>query len=283
MKSIKRLLSLSLVFIALHGFGQKIKLQTYTFGEGLNFVANDGHELKISSYMQPYFETKFYTENGANPVNRFRLRRSRFRIDGNTGNQKFSYRFQIDLTGRGEFEEQEGVFLLDAVISYQVIKQIRVSFGQRPTFTDNRELFMLSNTLQLIERSRVTSAFASIREFGLFIDGNFKTGRTSYLKPYLVVTNGDGGNVFNKDFGGLKFGGRLDYLPFGLFSNFGQFRQADVMRELTPKLVIGANFSYNNGMSSRRGRGSGEILYLNDNNEFSLPNYMKFGVDFIFK
>lgn len=283
MKSIKRLLSLSLVFIALHGFGQKIKLQTYTFGEGLNFVANDGHELKISSYMQPYFETKFYTENGANPVNRFRLRRSRFRIDGNTGNQKFSYRFQIDLTGRGEFEEQEGVFLLDAVISYQVIKQIRVSFGQRPTFTDNRELFMLSNTLQLIERSRVTSAFASIREFGLFIDGNFKTGRTSYLKPYLVVTNGDGGNVFNKDFGGLKFGGRLDYLPFGLFSNFGQFRQADVMRELTPKLVIGANFSYNNGMSSRRGRGSGEILYLNDNNEFSLPNYMKFGVDFMFK
>ncbi|MGF1555994.1 MAG: porin, partial [Paucihalobacter sp.] len=131
--------------------------------------------------------------------------------------------------------------------------------------------------------SRVTSAFASIREFGLFVNGNFRTGRGSLLRPYFVLTNGDGGNVFNNDFGGLKVGGRVDFLPFGTFTNMGQFRQADVMRELTPKLVIGGSFSHNNGMSSRRGRGSGDILYLNDNNDFSLPDYTKFGIDFLFK
>jgi hypothetical protein len=89
--------------------------------------------------------------------------------------------------------------------------------------------------------------------------------------------------VFGKDRGGLKIGGRVDYLPFGLFTNFGQFRQVDIVRELTPKLVVGANYSYNNGISSRNGRESGAILYLNDQNEETLPDFSKFGIDFLFK
>ena len=98
-----------------------------------------------------------------------------------------------------------------------------------------------------------------------------------------MLTNGDGANVFSGDKGGLKVGGRLDFLPFGLFTNFGQFRQADVVRERTPKLVIGAHFSQNNGMSSRRGRESGAILYLDENDNESLPDYTKYGADFLFK
>jgi hypothetical protein len=86
-----------------------------------------------------------------------------------------------------------------------------------------------------------------------------------------------------KDHGGLKFGGRIDYLPFGLFSNFGQFRQADVVRELTPKLVIGGNLSHNIGVSSRNGKESGTILYFDSLSQESLPNFTKYGIDFLFK
>ena len=142
---------------------------------------------------------------------------------------------------------------------------------------------MNSNSLQLVERSRLTSAFASIREFGLFISGRLRAGRGSYLRPYFVLTNGDGINVFDKDHGGLKIGGRLDYLPFGLFTNLGQFRQIDVMREQAPKLVLGVHFSHNSGMSSRRGRASGAIIYLDENDQESLPDYTKYGIDFLFK
>ena len=85
------------------------------------------------------------------------------------------------------------------------------------------------------------------------------------------------------DKGGLKIGGRIDYLPFGLFTNIGQFRQIDVMREQVPKLVVGAHYSHNSGISSRRGRYSGRIIYLNNNDEESLPDYTKYGVDFLFK
>ena len=168
-------------------------------------------------------------------------------------------------------------------MAYNITKRIKLSFGQRGTPTDNRELSMGSNALQLIERSKVTSAFSSIREFGFFLDGTIKIAPQRYLKPSLVITNGDGINGLTQDRGGLKYGGRLDVLPFGLFTNFGQFRQADIVRENSPKLIFGGYYSYNDGMSSRRGRTSGDIIFLNNDLEESLPDYEKYGFDFLFK
>jgi hypothetical protein len=281
-----KIISLCL-FMLLSGFSeaQDVKLDTYNFGEGLNFSTDDGYKMKITGFIQPYMDTKTYTDVEENSTqNRFRMRRIRLRFEGHLKDERFKYRFAFDLSGTSEAgDDSTSEYLLDAYVSYDITNRIKATFGQRSTFTDNRELFMASNTLQLVERSRLTSAFAAIREFGLFVQGNFKTGKGSYVKPYFVLTNGDGLNAIGKDRGGLKVGGRIDYLPFGLFTNFGQFRQADVIRERAPKLVIGANFSHNNGMSSRRGRASGTILYLNDNDEESLPDYTKFGVDFLFK
>ena len=270
--------------LSANAYGQNTQLETYKLGEGLNFSHENGTKIRFTGYLQPYMDSKQYTDLDDNSTqNRFRLRRARFRLDGNLKNERFKYRFAFDLSGTSEAGDVTSNYLLDAFVSYDVTSRIKATFGQRSTYTDNRELFMTSNTLQLVERSRVTSAFASIREFGLFVQGNFRTGRGSYLRPYFVLTNGDGGNVLGKDHGGLKIGGRIDFLPFGLFTNKGQFRQADVMRETAPKLVIGTHFSHNNGMSSRRGRGSGDIIYLNELGEESLPDYTKIGVDLLFK
>jgi hypothetical protein len=283
MKVLKIIFCVVIAFSFTGLFAQNTQLSSYRFGEGLKFSNQNGSTIKLQGYIQPYFESKNYSEEGNNTANRYRMRRMRLRLSGESANERFSYRFQVDLAGADEVDSDINNYLLDAYISYAITNRIDVTFGQRATYTDNRELFMNSNSLQLVERSRLTSAFASIREFGLFVDGNFRTGRGSYLRPYFVLTNGDGANVFGKDRGGLKIGGRIDYLPFGLFTNFGQFRQADVVRELIPKLVVGVHFSQNNGMSSRRGRGSGDILYLNSNNEESLPDYTKYGADFMLK
>ena len=285
MKGLKLTSLCVLVMLCMSLSAQEVTLDTYKFGEGLNLSAANGYTMRITGYLQPYMDIKTYTDVEDNAAQtRFRMRRIRLRFDGQLKNERFKYRFAFDLSGSSEAgDASTNNFLLDAFVSYDITNRIKATFGQRSTFTDNRELFMLSNTLQLVERSRVTSAFASIREFGLFVEGRFKTGSGSYLKPYFVLTNGDGGNVLQKDFGGLKIGGRVDFLPFGLFTNFGQFRQADIVRETAPKLVVGANFSHNSGMSSRRGRESGAILYLDDNNDPSLPDYTKYGVDFLFK
>ena len=283
MKIIK-IISLFLFLISFN-INSQSSLNSYSFGEGISFTADNGSMIKLSGYAQPHVEIKNYNDLEENSSsNRFRLRRLRLRFDGQAANPKFAYRFQVDLSGSSETGEATGDFLLDAYVSYDITNRIKVIFGQRSTYTDNRELFMNSNSLQLVERSRLTSAFSSIREFGLFLSGNFRlNGQGSYLRPYFVLTNGDGINNFDKDLGGLKIGGRIDFLPFGLFTNKGQFRQIDVMRELTPKFVIGVNYSHNSGMSSRRGRNSGSILYLNELGQQSLPDYTKYGIDFLFK
>lgn len=263
---------------------QGIRVDAYRFGEGINLTGNQGYSMQLRGYAQPYFETRQYSVDGETvALNRFRMRRLRLRLTGDAANQKIDYRFQIDLSGTAEVGDEAGDFLLDAWIAYHLTSRITLSFGQRATPTDNRELTMGSQSLQLVERSRLTSAFSSIREFGLFAQGNFRTGGGTYLRPYLALTNGDGLNVWGRDHGGLKIGGRLDFLPFGLFTNLGQFRQVDMMRENAPRLVVGVHASLNQGMSSRRGRTSGTILYLNALNEESLPDYLKYGADFLFK
>ena len=262
---------------------QNTQLNSYSFGEGYNFNNENGSSVKLQGYIQPSVEIRSYSNGTTDSEVRYRMRRVRLRLSGNSANERFSYRFQVDLAGANEVDTEDNNYLLDAFISYAITNRIKVSFGQRATFTDNRELFMNSNSLQLVERSRLTSAFASIREFGLFLEGRFRTGNSSQIKPYFVLTTGDGANIFTSDKGGLKIGGRIDYLPFGLFNNFGQFRQADMVRERTPKLVIGTFYSHNNGMSSRRGRESGSIMYLDENDNEALPDYSKYGIDFLFK
>lgn len=259
-------------------------LSTYTFGTGLKFTDDAGNTVRLSGFIQPYAESKRLLSNVTSDADvRFRMRRLRLRLEGSTADERWSYRFQTDLSGTAEEIDGTANYLLDAFVTYNITPRIKASFGQRASFTDNRELFMNSYSLQLVERSRLTSAFATIREFGLFLEGNFRLGNNQYVKPYFVLTNGDGPNVFSRDRGGLKVGGRIDYLPFGLFTNFGQFNQVDLVRELTPKLVIGATYSHNEGVSSRRGRESGAILYLDNSNQELLPNFNKLGVDLLFK
>ena len=278
----KYLKVLPFLFFLINLNAQDVEMQSYTFGEGLRFVGESGYNVRITGYAQPMSELKSINSEESNS-SRYRMRRVRLRMDGQSSNERFKYRFQVDLSGVSEIGESDEDPLLDAYVDYALTNRISVKFGQRSTYTDNRELFMNSNSLQLVERSRLTSAFSSIREFGLFISGRFRAGRGSYVRPHFVLTNGDGKNVYSRDRGGLKIGGRVDYLPFGLFTNMGQFRQIDVMREQVPKLVVGVHYSKNNGMSSRRGRYSGRIIYLNANDQESLPDYTKYGVDFLFK
>ncbi len=254
----------------------------YTMGNGITFSGKDGHAMTIRGYLQPFAEMKDYTEEGNDALLvRYRMRRARLRIQGEALQSRLEYRVQFDLSGTPEVEDGNSLFLLDAFVTYNITRRIDVTFGQRSSPADVR--LLNSHTLMLPERSRVVSAFSTIREFGIFSSGRFAVGGGQYLRPYLTITTGDGGNVLTRDRGGIKLGGRLDYLPFGLFTNQGQFAEVDMVRERSPKLVLGLVYSVNYGMSSRRGRESGTILYLDANSNESLPNYYKFGVDLLFK
>ena len=276
-----------LFFLTLNA--QEAILNNYNFGEGVEFVNEQEHSFKIAGYIQPYLESRFVFNDSLNQTyndNRFRLRRLRVRLSGKNPSYNLSYRIQFDLSGVSETGEESSNPLLDAFLTYSINKRTKFTIGQRSLRSDNRELPMSSASLQLVERSRVTSSFASIRDFGLFLQRDFRFNNGSYLRNYIEVTSGDGMNNFQKDYGGLKYGARIDYVPFGLFTNMGQFRQADIMRERSIKLVFGVNCSYNQGMSSRRGRIGGDFLFYNisaTDTNLRLPNYLKYGADLMVK
>ena len=282
----KLLLAVLAFILCVNLNAQDAAFNTYNFGEGLEFVSEDEHFFKLGGYIQPFVESRFIFNDtlGENyNDNRFRLRRLRVRLSGNSPSYNLNYRVQFDLSGVSETGEESSNLLLDAFLTYSFNKRTKLTIGQRSLRSDNRELPMSSASLQLVERSRLTSSFAAIRDFGLFLQRDFRFKNGSYLRNYFEITSGDGMNNFQKDHGGLKYGGRIDYVPFGLFTNMGQFRQADIMRERSVKLVVGVNYSYNQGMSSRRGRGGGQILYLDSLGNESLPDFIKMGVDFMLK
>lgn len=282
----KYLLAFLVVLSYLIGYAQNPILNKYTFGEGLRFTDRNNSSYSITGYIQPSMEVKNYVTDSPtfdDTYLRFRIRRLRLRLSGDLPKYRMEYRFQADFSGTPEVGDETNLALFDAWVAYNPASFFQLKFGQSVPVTENLELHTNSNSLQLPERSRVTSAFAVAREFGVFVSGEIKASRELIFKPSFSVTNGDGSNAFRKNYGGLKYGGRLDVLTFGKFTNFGQFRQVDMVRELTPKLLIGFSYSQNIGVSSRRGESNGAILYLDSAGKETLPNYTKLGVDFLFK
>ena len=285
----------ALCSLPLISVSQNLLLGDYIPGNGITLASDDdNYKVVLRGYAQSLFESRHVRYDSVgffdkSVYNRFRARRVRLRISGKQSNPGFSYRLQLNLAESEVENDELSNVLWDAWVGYNINKYYRVSFGQKSSPTDNIEVLMASNTLQLPERSRLTGAFSNIREIGLFLDGrNNIKGSKWVIKPSVNITTGDGyGYKFNsKDFGGLKYGARVNFLPFGLFRNFGQFRQGDLVRELNPKLLIGFSASYNDGITSRRGRRNGDFIYYTLNGtdtSYQLPDFFKFGADILFK
>ena len=262
---------------------QSSSLDSYSPGDGL-VVRNPttGYRLQVRAYAQFMAESRHF-DGVDEAYNRFRARRMRMRIVGSSPSDKLRYRLQFDFAQSLEGDDEVRGMLLDGWVAYRPSNRFELSFGQRATPLDNLELQMASSALQLTDRSRLTSAFSSIRDFGLFASGRLRAGAVGWFKVAGALTNGDGANAFGVDHGGLKMGARVNWLPWGLFRSFGEFREVDLAREVQPKLLIGSYGSVNRGMSSRRGRESGAILYLDNFGNEALPDFTKWGVDVLFK
>lgn len=267
------------------GQSPRITLNRYRLGNGLRFSAIGGHKLTVSGLVQTTAEMRHY-EGVSGTFSRFRVRRARVRFDGSSFNDKLRYRVGLDFVKGSETDSESGSLLMDAWAAYRPWgNRLQITFGQKSTPTDNLELQMSSHTLQFVERSKLTSAFSTIREIGLFLQSSFRVGSQGYLRPEIAITDGDGpiGNGSER-YGGFKYGARVNYLPFGTFRSMGGSREADVAYELTPKLSIGVAYSYTDGTSDRRGgRSNGDILYMNDKGRIDLPDYGKFVADIHFK
>ncbi len=266
---------------------KSIVIGYYEMGGGLDFAsASDSYNINLSGYVQTTFHSQKFPEDN-DFYSRFRIRRARLRLNGDAYQKKIRYRLGVDLVKGSETDASgAGSMLTDAWIAYHSLgnNKFSIAIGQKSTPTDNRELQMNSATMMFIERSKLSSYFGTIREVGIFMSGTYKIGTISYLRPSIAITDGDGPINGGTRYGGLKYGARINYLPFGLFRLAGETRQADMAYEFTPKVSLGAAYSYNDGVSDRRGgRESGSILYQNKDGNTELPDMSKLTVDILFK
>lgn len=161
----------------------RILLNRYRIGNGLRFSARGGAKLTVSGLVQTTFETRRYEGVDKN-YSRFRVRRARLRFDGSAAHDKIRYRLGMEFVRGSESDSEDGSLLWDAWVAYRPWgNKLQITFGQAATPTDNLELSMSSQTLQFVERSKLTGAFSTIRELGLFLSSSLRVGSEGYYAP----------------------------------------------------------------------------------------------------
>jgi hypothetical protein len=280
----KRVLIISAVLLlAVNIFGQgeqsAANKADFRLGNGLDIRLNSGdYGFNLGGFIQSSFLNQ--KQEGEKAENRFDIRHGFLSLGGYAKREKVSFLLQMDFTNPS--------LLLDAWIAYHPYEFLSVSVGQKQTFTNNREMTFLENNLAMLNRSSLSRVLSGTgREFGLFVETRFLLGQVG-LFPSIAITSGDGMNSFGSssidvDYGELKYGGRLDICPLGIFSPNNDKMGADLAREATPKLKIGFAGSYNQGASNAIGEGHGNFVFYDEAGKQQYPDYRKIYADILFK
>lgn len=241
-------------------------------------LRNPGQKLRFGGYMQAsgyYRDTK-----NAQSEYGFNINHAMLNVEGSFLNEQLGFFLQADFA--------DSYPLLDAWVSYSPLKQLKISAGQKQSFTNTRQMMMLDQGLAFGERSLLDRTFSrSGRELGLYVESRLPLGKMG-VDLSAAVTSGDGRNSFGSsstdpDRGGLKYGGRITAYPLGFFSGGGELVFNDFVREKSPKIAIGAAYSYNVGASNAVGEGHGDFTLYDKEGMAAYPDYRKLSADLLLK
>ncbi|WP_373495584.1 porin [Aquiflexum sp.] len=205
-----------------------------------------------------------------------RVRRLRLRFDGFVGNPKFQYYIQLAFS-KADLDLETSVIaqpIRDAIIYYIVSDDLYFGFGQSK-LPGNRQRVTSSGNLQFADRSIANGLFNIDRDFGFFAYYTKKLKQDSYLQLKGVVSSGDGRNASAIN-DGLAYTGRLEYLPFGLFKNNGDYSEGDLEFEPRPKISIGITYSKNFKANKTSGQLGQELFEKRTMDSFILDGVLKY-------
>lgn len=238
-------------------------LPYYSFSQGLGLTAPDSaYSMNIRFRMQLRAANAF--ENGVIAENQWAVRRLRLRFDGFAFSPRLTYAIQLSFAtedASGEVDNNNLNLIRDAVLYYRLDNGLTFGFGQTK-LPGNRERVNSSSALQLVDRSIANAAFNIDRDFGFFgILRRVKLDQPGYILRG-AVTSGKGRNWKSFDSYGLCYTGRVEWYPFGDFTNNGVFFEGDLEREQRPKLMVGTTYSFNDNAIRQAGQ-LGNLMYSN--------------------
>ena len=256
------------------------------FGKGITYIAKDtSFKVKFQFRMQNLLVVD-YDEASEDFSSQMLVRRARFKFGGFVLNPKIEYKAEIGLSNRDiSIDKEDGNgrdgsrLILDAVVKWHFSQNWSLWVGQTK-LPGNRERVISSANLQFVDRSLVNSRFNIDRDVGLQLRGKYNVGEV-ILMPSFAVTQGEGRNITSSNFGGYDYTAHLDILPFGKFSDKGDFSGSDLARESSPKLSIGLTYDYNDG-AVRQGGQLGSFV-KNSNGDYAENSLSAFMADLMFK
>lgn len=260
--------------------------KSYSMGDGIALRGATGG-LVFTQSLQTLFAFNSVNKDLSNATSGFEIRRARLTMVCNLFSNKLSTVFRVNFpanrqsvtTGVRSFNNP----LQEAYVEFRPNRKHVFNFGLRADYIDSRETRIEGESLGFTERSAVSGAFDAIFDYGLRYKGRYRLGGKNVLKPYFSITTGDSRSSLQRNYGGLKYGVRLDYLPFDEFVRGGEYYMEDLQREQKPKLVFGVIASYNDGATSAFGVNGGRFIYGDSLQNVLLPKYTKFGFDYLFK
>ncbi|CAL68136.1 porin [Christiangramia forsetii] len=259
------------------------------FGKGLiNFTAKDS---SFSVKFAPRIQFRSFTswdydgENYEDLEQAFLIRRARLKFDGWAVTPKLKYKIELglsnnDIGGANEYTGNSPRYILDAVLKWNFYENFELWAGQTK-LPGNVERVISSGNLQFIDRSILNSRFNLDRDIGLQLHHKINLGENFVIKEKFALSQGEGRNIVVGNIGGLKYTGRLEFLPFGEFTKGGDYSQADLQREETPKLMLGAVYDFNDDAVRTRSN-QGSFMAFDDGSLY-MTDISTFFVDAVFK
>lgn len=204
-------------------------------------------KFKYGGRIQTRFDLSKSQEPGSELENDLYFRRVRFKSDGHFFNPKFGYKLEVDIIGAQ---------ILDAYLKWNFYKNFEIWAGQTK-LRGNRERVISSQNLQFVDRSLLNSKFTLDRDIGFWLMHHFNAGQGVWRQA-VSVSRGEGLSIWQENPSpierGLDYTARLEYLPFGNFTNKGDYKGSDLEREPTPKLSLGLTYDYNKNAVKARGQ-----------------------------
>ena len=275
----KYIVGLCLMAASSGAYAQKENQVDFQLGNGLNIrLNNNKYHFKISGYIQTggqYQEVKELDEEF-----RFDVRKAYLNFSGGMLDDKLTFLLQMDFASNYP--------LLDAWMAYEPCRYLKITAGQKQSFSGTRSLMFNDQALALGNRSLIDRTFFRTgRELGLFFESRLPLGSMG-LDLGIAATTGDGINSFGSsstdyDLGKLKYSARATFFPLGFFAPGNDLTDTDFARESTPKLLVGGAYSYNQGASNAIGEGHGDFQLFNRYGKVAYPDYIKMSADLMLK
>ena len=236
-----------LLFISLNVFSQEAKLPESLsyFKDGVVFEhkpTNFKSKFRFRVQNRFTYETEDSDDLDAKLAD-FTVRRMRLRYEGSALDPRLLFKFQFSFT-RGDMDYDRTTYpniLRDAVVGWKFSDKTTFWYGQTK-LPGNRQRVISSGAQQFVDRSLLNATFNIDRDLGAQIHHKMGEEKPVWIK--LAVSNGEGRGTDNKD-KGLAYTSRIEWLPLGEFKDEGDYFEADLAREATPKISIGAVYSYN--------------------------------------